>query len=248
MLASLGAVSAQSLYDIAPNDEAKESSPIKWSAGLTVGYDNNVTPTAPAGTAGYEDDVTYLTAYVGASMVSITPQTTWDVYARAGGIYYLDEPAAAGTDDVYGQFRLGINWAHRVSERLRFSSRNYAAYELEPDYSYGFSTDRVIGEYLHYQSDNAVGFRWTERFATYTGFKVRGLDYDTISSANDRMIYTAYNQFRYSTSPQTIWTFDYRYSWTDVDGTASDSTNIQMIFIKKSINRRYIFFRLMVDI
>lgn len=220
LLATLGAASAQGLYDIAPNDDAQESSPIKWNAGLSLGWDDNVTPTL-----GNDDDVTYVDAYVGASLVSITPQTTWDVYGRVGGHYYLDEPAAAGSDDLVGQGRLGINWAHRVSERLRFSSRNYIAYELEPDYSYGFASDRQIEEYLHYQSDNAVGYRWTERFATYTGVTVRGVDYGSSASANDRFTYSLYNQFRYRQSEQTIWTLDYRYSKTDASGTAGDSTN-----------------------
>lgn len=234
-LVSMGAVSAQGLYDIAPNDDAEESSPLKWNAGLSFGYDDNVSPTVLAG-PGFEDDVTYVNAYVGASLVSITPQTTWDVFARVGGTYYFDAPAAAGSDDMYGQGRLGINWAHRVSERLRFSSRNYVAYELEPDYSYGFSVDRQIGEYLHYQSDNAVGYRWSERFATYTGFKVRGLDYQSNLSGNDRLIYSVYNQFRYRASEQTVWTLDYTYSWTDADGSASDSTNH---FVSVGIEHRF---------
>lgn len=225
VLASLGVVSAQGLYDLAPNVEAKESSPLKWSAGLEIGIDDNVTPTVPAGASGFEDEVTFLRAYVGTSFVSITPQTTWDVYARVGAIYYLDEPAAAGSDDFFGQARLNVNWAHRVSERLRFSSRNYVAYELEPDYSYGLTTDRQVDEYLHYRSDNAVGYRWSERFGTYTGFTIRGLDYASGTSNNDRNIYSIYNQFRYRATEQTNWTFDYRYSWTDASGSASDSTN-----------------------
>ncbi|NNJ87042.1 MAG: outer membrane beta-barrel protein [Akkermansiaceae bacterium] len=112
-----------------------------------------------------------------------------------------------------------------MSERLRFTSRNYAAYELEPDYNYGFASDRQLEEYFHYQSDNAVGFRWTERFATYTGFTVRGIDYGTSAQINDRLTYTLYNQFRYRASEQTVWTLDYRYSETDSSGTAGDSTN-----------------------
>ncbi|MBT8038544.1 MAG: hypothetical protein KJO21_13500 [Verrucomicrobiae bacterium] len=225
LLASFGVAAAQGLYDIAPNDDATESSPIKWSAGLSASIDDNVSPTVLPGTPGFENDVTSVNAYVGAALVSITPQTTWDVFARIGGIYYIDQPSAVGSDDMFGQGRLGVNWAHRVSERLRFSSRNYVAYELEPDYSYGFSTDRQIGEYLHYESDNAVGYRWSERFATYTGVKVRGLDYGAVSSANDRLITSVYNQFRYRASEQTIWTLDYRYSETDASGTAGDSTN-----------------------
>ncbi len=220
MLASLGVASAQGLYDIAPNDDAQESLPLKWSAGVSVGWDDNVTPTA-----GNNDEVMYVDAYVGAAMVSITPQTTWDIYGRIGGHYYLDDPEVADADDLSAQGRLGVNWAHRVSERLRFSSRNYAAYELEPDYSYGLAADRQLEEYFHYQTDNAVGYRWTERFATYTGFTVRGVDYGSSASANDRLIYSVYNQFRYKTSEQTVWTLDYRYSQTDASGSAGDATN-----------------------
>lgn len=224
-MASFGVVAAQGLYDLAPNTEAKESSPLKWNAGLEVGIDDNVTPTVLPGAAGFEDDVAFLRAYVGTTLVSITPQTTWDVFARVGGIYYIDSPAAVGSDDIFGQARFSANWAHRVSERLRFSSRNYVAYELEPDYSYGLTTDRLIDEYLHYQTDNAVGYRWSERFGTYTGFKIRGLDYSSASSSNDRTVSSIYNQFRYRATEQTNFTLDYRYSWTDASGTAADSTN-----------------------
>ena len=224
-LAVAGIVNGQGLYDIAPNDEAQESSPITWSAGLSYNFDDNVTPTALAGSPGFEDEVSSVSAYLGASLVSITPQTTWDVFARLGGNLYLDSPEASGVDDAFGQARLGLNWAHRVSERLRLSSRNYAAYEMEPDYSYGFSTDRQLEEYLHYQTDNAVGYRWNERLATYTGMKVRGVDYGDSASANDRMIYSLYNQCRYRSSDQTVWTLDYRYNETESSGTADDSTN-----------------------
>ena len=224
-LAVAGMVNGQGLYDIAPNDDAQESSPITWSAGLSYNFDDNVTPTVVAGDPGFEDDASSISAYVGASLVSITPQTTWDVFSRLGGNFYLDSPESNGVDDAFGQARLGVNWAHRVSERLRLSSRNYAAYEMEPDYSYGFSTDRQLEEYLHYQTDNAVGYRWNERFATYTGMKVRGVDYANSESANDRKIYSLYNQFRYRSSDQTVWTLDYRYSETESSGTADDSTN-----------------------
>ena len=221
LLASLGLASAQGLYDIAPNDEAKESSPLKWNAGLSLGWDDNVTPTSVANSG---DETTYVDAYVGASLVSITPQTTWDVFGRVGGHYYFDAPKATG-DDLTGNGRLGISWAHRVSERLRFISSNYVAYELEPNYNEGFASDRQLEEYLNYQSDNAVGYRWSERFATYTGIKYRGIDYGSSASNNDRTTLTLYNQFRYSASAQTVWTFDYRYSETDSSGTAGDSTN-----------------------
>ncbi len=233
---SLGAAHAN-LYYIP--DEAQESIPLKWSVGVNMVWDDNVNPTAPLFIdadldgvldpgellGGSDDEALSINPFVGLSFVSISPQTTWDVYARLGAIYYFDEPEGLGSDDLYGQARLGVNFTHRVSERLRFSSRNFLSYELEPDYSYGFATARQLGEYLYWSTDNSVGYRWTERFATYTGFSLTGLDYNEDVSSQDRFTWTLYNQFRYQLSPQTVLTADYRYSQTDGDGLSSDYTD-----------------------
>lgn len=219
---SLGSASAD-LYYIP--GEAQESLPLKWTAGVNFIWDDNVNPTAPVGTVGHEDETFSVNPFVGLSFVSITPQTTWDVYARLGTIYYFDEPAAIGSEDIYTQSRVGLNFTHRVSERLRFSSRNFLSYELEPDYAYGFSTTRQLGEYLYWQTDNSVGFRWTERFATYTGFTLTGLDYDNVVANQDRFTWTLYNQFRYQLTEQTVLTADYRYSQTDGADLSSDYTD-----------------------
>lgn len=209
------------LYRI--QDEAQESLPLKWSVGVNLTWDDNVNPTAVG--AGADEDTLSINPYVGLSFVNITPQTTWDVYARLGAIYYFDEPTALGSDDFYTQSRVGLNWTHRVSERLRFSSRNFLSYELEPDYAYGFSTTRQLGEYFYWQTDNSVGYRWTERLATYTGFTLTGLDYDDVVQNQDRFTWTLYNSFRYQLTPQTVLTAEYRYSQTDGDDLSSDYTD-----------------------
>lgn len=215
---AVASASAKGLYYV-PND-TEESIPVSWSVGLNAIWDDNTTPTG----AGPEDETFSLNPFVGMSFVRVTPQTTWDVYARLGVIYYLDEPNAIGSDDTFGQARAGVNLTHRFNERLRLTSRNFISYELEPDYSYGFATTRQLGEYLYWQTDNALGYRWTERFATYTGFQLTGLDYDNVADS-DRFTWTLYNQFRYQLTPQTVATGTYRYSETDGDGRASDSTN-----------------------
>lgn len=213
--AMVGSAAADGLYYVGA--EAQESSPLRWIVGLDAIYDDNVTPTR----AGGKQDAFSLNPYVGLSVVSITPQTTWDVYARLGLVYYLDAPR--GVDDVYGQARVGANLNHRFNERLRFSSRNFVSYELEPDYSYGFASSRQLSEYFFWQTDNSIGYRWSERFATYTGLVLSGLDYGSEVPNGDRFSWTLYNQFRYQLTPQTVLTFDYRYTNTDGDGYASDS-------------------------
>ena len=218
---AIGGVANADLYHIP--DDAKESLPLKWSVGVNLTYDDNVNPTAVG--PGADDSAVSINPYVGLSFVSITPQTTWDVYARVGGIYYFDKPDAIGSDDLYAQARAGVNFTHRVSERLRFSSRNTISYELEPDYSYGFASTRQAGEYLYWSTDNSVGYRWTERLATYSGFTLNGLDYGSEVDNSDRFTWTLYNQFRYQLTPQTVLTAEYRYSETTGNGVASDSTN-----------------------
>lgn len=214
-IVAIGSASGQGLYYV--GSEAQESLPLKWVVGANVIYDDNVSPGF-----GPEEDSFATNPYVGLSFVSMTPQTTWDVYARLGLIYYFDAPA--NMDDVSSQSRAGVNMTHRFSERLRFSSRNFVSYELEPDYSYGYASSRSVGEYFFWQADNSVGFRWTERVATYTGLRLSGTSYADVSN-NDRFTWELYNQFRYQLSAQTVLTADYRYGQTSGDGLASDSTN-----------------------
>jgi Putative beta-barrel porin 2 len=218
LLSSLfvASASAQGLYYV--GSEVQESIPLKWVVGANASYDDNVTPGAGAkhGSASFNP-------YVGLSFVNITPQTTWDVYARLGLIYYFDAPTGGNSNDLNSQSRIGLNLTHRFSERLRFSSRNFISYELEPDYSYGYASSRQLGEYFYWQTDNSIGFRWTERFATYTGISVTGADYDLKN--NDRITWEAYNQFRYQLGPQSVLTGDYRYSQTTGYDQASDSRN-----------------------
>ncbi|MEX1114384.1 MAG: outer membrane beta-barrel protein [Akkermansiaceae bacterium] len=212
-----GSASAQGLYYA--GSETQESLPLKWVVGANLTYDDNVSPGF-----GPEEDSMAINPYVGLSFVSITPQTTWDVYARLGLIYYFDEPTAAGSDDTNSQSRAGVNFTHRFSERLRLSSRNFISYELEPDYSYGYASSRQLGEYFFWQTDNSVGYRWTDRFGTYTGLRLTGTQYADIDD-NDRFTWELYNQIRYQLSPQTILTGDYRYAETSGDGNATDSND-----------------------
>lgn len=215
-LGSWATCSAANLYDV--GTEADVAMPLKWSVGMNLIYDDNVA----AGTVGPKEDSLALNPFVGLSFVSTTPQTTWEVYGRLGLIYYFDEPALG--EDVYSQSRLGVNLTHNFNERLRFTSRNFVSYELEPDYSYGYSSSRVLGEYLYWQTDNALGYRWTERFGTYTGIRVGGTEYQDISN-NDRFYYEPYVQGRYQLTPQSVVTLEYRYRSTEGSGISSDYTD-----------------------
>ena len=107
LISALAATAAhgRGLYYI-PND-AEGSVPMRFTVGINFTHDDNTTPTVPTGIKGFEDETISLNPYVGMSFVSVTPQTTWEVYARLGVIYYLDSPEAAGSNDTYNQVRAG---------------------------------------------------------------------------------------------------------------------------------------------
>ena len=207
--------------------EAQESLPIKWLVGSSMIYDDNVSA-GQNSVVGASDSSSSLAVnpYVGLSFVSLTPQTTWDVYGRLGMIYYFDAPE--GIDDLNSQSRVGVSMIHRFSERLRFVSRNFVANELEPDYSYGLASSRRSSEFLSWSTDNSLGYRLTERFATYTGVRFSGSSYDDDASGNlsDRTYWQVYEQLRYQYSPQTVLIAEYRYGQSLTENNlAAESTD-----------------------
>lgn len=217
---SLGIISAvnanaQDLYFV--KSDVDEEIPLRWNLGTSVIYDDNILPGNGSKESSYAINPNLTASYVG-----IAPQTTVELFARLGMIYYFDSPDQL--DQNNSQSRLTLNVAHRLSERLSISSQNFASYELEPDYSYGYANTRVNGEYLFFQLNNSVAYRWTERSGTYTGLSFSGTDYDQ-SKDNDRMSWQAYNEYRYQFSPQTVFTLDYRYRETTGSGIAADSND-----------------------
>ena len=219
-LICIGSVSAQSLFDLAPSNDDSEPLPLTWTAGASLGFDDNAVPLV----AGSDESSLYGSAYVGASFLSRTPATTTEFFARLGIVHYLDDidVGTQSVDQSSSVAGFGLNWTNRISDRLRFVSRNTLNKEREPDYAQGFQ-GAASGDYLRWSTDQAVGYRWSERLGTYTGFRYEDVSYEDIDGF-DRSSLTLYNDFRYQLSPQTVATFTYRLSEVD-GGAVSDSTN-----------------------
>lgn len=211
------AVSGQGLYSIAPNDDEADSSlPLTYIVGANIGYDDNPTPLGFPGFGGAADNdgALYGSAFVQANFTSVSPQTTWDVFARLGVRYYFDDLEGSNVDQSNYEARLGVNYTHRFSERLRFSSRNFLAYEIEPDFDFGLGNDRRGGDYFRYSSQNSVGYRWSDRLGTQTGVDFSGINYQDIDDSDYFQVQFRHD-FRYRVSPATVVTAGYRYSVTE---------------------------------
>ncbi|MGJ8656414.1 MAG: outer membrane beta-barrel protein [Akkermansiaceae bacterium] len=216
-----GVASAQGLFDVNPNESDDESSPLRYTAGVSFGYDDNVNPT----TAGPEDSSSYIKGSLGANLVVRGEQTSWDLNANLGVTNYFDDVT---TDDTIYNGNVAFNLNHRINDRTRFVSRNFFNYGLDLGNFYGPITSRQVEEYTYFSTDNAIGYRWTDRFATYTGIAFSMLDYD--GSASDVDSLAIYNQFRYTLNEQTTLTANVRYTMSDYNSDDSDRVTTSVGF------------------
>lgn len=229
--------SAQGLYSLAPNDdEASESLPITYTVGVAVGYDDNPNPLF-----GDAEESGYVSGFVQANWTNVSPQTTWDVLARLGIRYYFEDfesPSVLGgvgeSDSTTYDARVGVNFTHRFSERLRFSSRNLLAYETEPDFSFGIGNSIRTGNFFRYSTQNSIGYRWTERFGTQTGFDFSGINYSDLDNSDFNQ-FTFRQQGRYRISPATVLTGEYRYGIVDADVSGDQNSH----FILGGVEHRF---------
>lgn len=208
-----GAANAQGLFNVNPNEGDSESSPLRYTAGVSFGYDDNVNPTN--GLA--EESSAFIKGNLRANLVVRDQQTSWDLKAGVGATNYSDD--VRSNDTVYnGNVVLNLN--HSINDRTRFVSRNFFNYGLDLDSFYGPETSRRADEYTYFSTDNAIGYRWTDRVATYTGVAFSMIDYD--GSRNDLDSISIYNQFRYTVSQQTVLTATGRYTMSDYNVGDSD--------------------------
>ena len=216
LLLTSSAMAGEGLYSVGAQPE--DLVPLHWIVGTKAIYDDN---TAPGGALDGEDSMAAM-PYLGAKLTNITPQTIVDIYAEVGMMYYFDKPG--GIDDSSVNSRLSLDVFHDVSERITLTTRNFVSYELEPNYAYGYASSRQNEEHLYWSTDNSIDYNWTDRFTTRTGIQYYGTEYEDDDNLNRQSI-SLYNQFRYRLSPQTVGTFTYRYTDTDAEGVASDSTS-----------------------
>jgi len=197
-----GVANAQGLFDVNPNEIESESSPLRYNVGASLGYDDNVNPTS--GVA--EESSAYAKIYLGANLVTRGPRTAWDISAVVSQTRYFDTDNNQDTTNA----RIAFNLNHRINDRMRVVSRNFFNYGIDLGNFYGPLTTRQFDEYTYLSTDNAIGYRWNDRLATYTGVTFSSLDYD--GESNDVSTFGLYNSFRYSVSPRTVMTATYRYT------------------------------------
>lgn len=208
---SASAAKGQGLLSIGANRDYEEKIPFTATLASSIGWDSNMnTSSFDEQESGYWQN--------GVSLVYSTGdrRNHLNLGAHYSNIWYFDP--APNTEDVYNNARFSLDYVTNVSPRLAISDSFYLAYETEPDFLIGASTNRRTDQYLYGYNNLSVSYAWTRRFSTVTGYTISGIKYDDSSAdVGDSLTNLISQQFRYSISPTTTATVDYRFAATEYD-------------------------------
>lgn len=208
---SVSVSKGQGLLSIGANKDYEDKIPFSVTLASSIGWDSNMN----AGSI-HEQESAYWQN--GVSLVYSTgdKRNHLNLGAHYSNIWYMD--AAPFTEDIYHNARFTLDYVTEVSPRLVVSDSFYLAYETEPDYLIGASTNRRTNQYLYGYNNLSVSYAWAPRFSTVSGYTITGIWYEEdVNQTMDRLEHILSQQFRYSVSPITTATLDYRFKVADYD-------------------------------
>jgi hypothetical protein len=193
--------------------------PIQITAGVDMGYDDNVTgnnsTTSSSGQSSF---------FARENLVLTYARPTERTQVSLIGVGRFEQFFDLGTDDKNGNVTLSI--AHNQSTRLLFYTNIYAAYETEPDFKSDVGPENVRADHFNTIDIFAVTYRWLQRVSTVTNFTFQRVKYadSSIGMDQDRIDYTFGEELQFSLTSRTKLVADYSYEITDYDTAAIDST------------------------
>jgi len=140
----------------------------------------------------------------------IKRRTLFTFDLNIGADYYW----ARKSDPTEYNGSLALNFIHRFSPRLQFSTVASMTYSAQPDYSQLVgSTISNSGSYLAGSIKFDLSNRWARRFTTDTSLNINMLSYEEETrTAGNYQEYTLGNEFRYLWSPRFTSVAELRYS------------------------------------
>ena len=188
--------------------------PVQITAGVDMGYDDNVNTTSNGQGSVFARENIVLTY----SRPSERTQIGLIWVGRFEQFFDL------GTDDKNGNVTLSIT--HHSSTRLSFYASVYAAYETEPDFKSDVGPENVRADHINTIDIFAVTYQWLPRLSTVTNYTFQRVKYASasIGAEQDRMDSTFGETVQFSLTSRTNLVGDYRYQITDYDTAPNDST------------------------
>jgi hypothetical protein len=192
------------------------SVPLQITAGVDMGYDDNVIPRGGSGGSGQ-----------GSLFTRENLTLSYDRLKERTGVHLLGVGRFAqfldvGTDDKAGNVTLSLT--HNFSTRLSFYANVYAAYQTEPDFSTNVGPENVRADHFQTNDIFSATYHWLPRFTTVTSYTFERIKYAGSSQANqDRLQNTLAERLNFSLTSRTNLVGEYRFEIVDYDTAPRDS-------------------------
>jgi hypothetical protein len=188
--------------------------PIQITAGVDLGYDDNVTFGSPG-----EGSV-----FARENLVLTYARPSERTQVSLIGVGRFSQFFDLGTDDKNGNVTLSL--AHNFSTRLSFYASIYAAYATEPDFKSDVGPENVRADHFDTNDILAVTYQWLPRLSTVTSYTFQRVKYAdaSIGAFSDRVDSTFSETVQFNLTRRTKVVGDYRYQITDYDTAPNDST------------------------
>jgi hypothetical protein len=188
--------------------------PIQITAGLDMGYDDNVN-TNPSGQGS-------LVARENVVLTYDRPVEPTQVHLI--GVGRFSQFFDLGQDDKDANVTLSLT--HNTSRRLSFYASIYAAYQTEPNFQTDVGPENVRAEHFDTHDIFTATYYWLPRLAMITSYTFERIKYaeSSIGSFQDRIQNTLSEQLLYSLTRRTKLLANYRFQMINYDTAPNDST------------------------
>jgi putative beta-barrel porin BBP2 len=191
--------------------------PLNISASIHGGYDDNVSTSSAGKQGSWFTTLGLVAGYqLGNARTKLTLSSSF------GFTYY----GSVEDNSLEPNLNLSMTLIHHVTPRLSLEFAGSAAYQTEPDFQYGLSTNRRAGNYFFTTDKLSANYAWAPRFATATSYSIAAIKYDDSAAGmfEDRIENTFGNEFRFLLWPTTNLIGEYRFQIVNYDQINRDST------------------------
>src|SRR5438876_9925614 len=210
--------------------------PVQITAGLEMGYDDNVTLSSSGQGSVFARENVVLT-YARSS-----ERTQVSLIGVGRFSQYFD---VSGQNETTGNVTLSLT--HNFSTRLSFYASVYGTYQTEPNFRSNVGPQNVRTPFFDTVDIFALNYHWLLRFSTVTSYTFERVQYFSSSNGNsqngvqntlaqNRIQNTFSEEFQFSLTSRTVLVGEYRFEAIDYDTAPTNSTTN---FLLAGINHNF---------
>jgi hypothetical protein len=197
--------------------------PVQISAGVDMGYDDNVTLSSSGQGSVFARENVVLT------YARPSERTQLSLIGVGRFSQYFD---VSGQDETSGNVTLSLT--HNFSSRLSFYANVYGAYQNEPNFQSNVGPQNVRTPFFDTVDLFALTYHWLLRFSTVTSYTFERVYYPSSSGnsqnafqntlAQNRIQNTFSEEFQFNLTRRTVLVGEYRFEAIDYDTAPLNST------------------------